>query len=91
MSATLVDFYINVVPLAAWVCYKEPTVGGRVLWVALLIALGSASTMVYLALQLLRMRPEEPLWRVLLRPRDAALLQAALGEREGLLIDANAG
>ncbi|XP_056164389.1 uncharacterized protein LOC115684668 isoform X4 [Syzygium oleosum] len=40
MAATLVDYYINVVPLAAWVWYKESNFFSALLWTVLLICLG---------------------------------------------------
>ncbi|KDO83841.1 hypothetical protein CISIN_1g046928mg, partial [Citrus sinensis] len=40
MAATLVDFFINVVPLATWVTYKESNWIGAMLWVILLVCFG---------------------------------------------------
>ncbi|URE21232.1 hypothetical protein MUK42_11328 [Musa troglodytarum] len=40
MVATLIDFYVNVVAIAAWVAYKEPTWMKAFLWVILLVCFG---------------------------------------------------
>ncbi|CAN1235260.1 hypothetical protein LINPERPRIM_LOCUS4446 [Linum perenne] len=40
MSATVVDFYINIFALAVWICYKESSIVSSVVWVILLICFG---------------------------------------------------
>ncbi|KAH9611556.1 hypothetical protein KSS87_019275 [Heliosperma pusillum] len=40
MTATLVDFYINVTVLAVWVCYKESSWIAAALWVILVVCFG---------------------------------------------------
>ncbi|XP_021690565.2 uncharacterized protein LOC110672172 isoform X3 [Hevea brasiliensis] len=40
MAATLVDFYINVVPLAAWTSYKESNSISAIIWIILLVCFG---------------------------------------------------
>ncbi|KAJ4701140.1 putative Transmembrane protein [Melia azedarach] len=71
MAATLVDFYINVVPLAAWVSYKESNWVGAILWVILLVCFGSITTCLFIFIQLLKLSPQEslrdPIYHVLLR------------------------
>ncbi|GAB4845203.1 hypothetical protein Ancab_038614 [Ancistrocladus abbreviatus] len=71
MGATLVDFYINVVPLAAWVSYKEANWFGAVIWVLLLVCLGSITTCTYITFQLFKLSAEEsmhdPMYHLLLR------------------------
>ncbi|KAL9255714.1 Embryogenesis-like protein [Drosera capensis] len=59
MAATLVDYYINVVPLAAWVSYKETNLVARVVWIILLVCLGSVTTCGYITLQLFKLSAEE--------------------------------
>ncbi|KAL0015761.1 hypothetical protein SO802_002830 [Lithocarpus litseifolius] len=71
MVATLVDFYINVVPLAAWILYKEPKWITAILWIILLVCFGSITTCAYILMQLLKVPSEEnlqdPMNYVLLR------------------------
>eukprot|EP00245_Coleochaete_scutata_P002134 TRINITY_DN12764_c0_g1_i1.p1 TRINITY_DN12764_c0_g1~~TRINITY_DN12764_c0_g1_i1.p1 ORF type:complete len:119 (+),score=7.38 TRINITY_DN12764_c0_g1_i1:63-419(+) len=71
MAATLIDFYVNVAVLSAWVCYKETTWIGRFIWVTLLICLGSIFTCFYVAYNLFKLGPSDPLYFVLLRERHA--------------------
>ncbi|KAI8550718.1 hypothetical protein RHMOL_Rhmol06G0129500 [Rhododendron molle] len=40
MLATLIDFYINVLVLGAWVCYKESNWISASLWIVLLVCFG---------------------------------------------------
>lgn len=61
MRATLVDFYINVVPLAAWVCYKERNWVAAAIWLVLLVCLGSITTCLYVTLQLFKLSADESL------------------------------
>ncbi|KAJ6920320.1 hypothetical protein NC651_014042 [Populus alba x Populus x berolinensis] len=71
MIATLVDFYINVIAVAAWICYKESNFITATIWILLLICFGSITTSVYIFIQFLKLSPEEslqdPVYRVLLR------------------------
>ncbi|GAY39709.1 hypothetical protein CUMW_046530 [Citrus unshiu] len=71
MAATLVDFFINVVPLATWVTYKESNWIGAMLWVILLVCFGSITTCAYIFVQLLKLSPQEslqdPIYHALLR------------------------
>ncbi|KAJ6930979.1 hypothetical protein NC652_014481 [Populus alba x Populus x berolinensis] len=71
MIATLVDFYINVIAVAAWICYKESNFIIATIWILLLICFGSITTSVYIFIQFLKLSPEEslqdPVHRVLLR------------------------
>uniref|UniRef100_A0A1J3DHH2 Transmembrane protein n=1 Tax=Noccaea caerulescens TaxID=107243 RepID=A0A1J3DHH2_NOCCA len=70
-STTIVDFYINIVPIAVWIVYKESTWLGSILWAVLLIVFGSLTTCVYLFLQLLKLTTsqasEDPMYYLLLR------------------------
>ncbi|KAK2976244.1 hypothetical protein RJ640_021955 [Escallonia rubra] len=71
MTATLVDFYINVVVLGAWVSYKEPNCISAILWIVLLVCFGSITTSGYIVLQLIKLSPQEsledPMYFILLR------------------------
>jgi hypothetical protein len=61
MRATLCDFYANVTVIFLWVCYKENTMARRIVWLILLVALGSIATCAYVLLQLFRLKPGEGL------------------------------
>ena len=61
MRATLWDFYANVFVIYVWVCYKEKTVALKVIWLILLVALGSIASCAFVLLQLFRLKPNEGL------------------------------
>ncbi|XP_057424714.1 uncharacterized protein LOC130718209 [Lotus japonicus] len=65
MSATLIDFYVNVVALAVWVTYKEPSWICAVFWIILLICFGSIATCTYIVWKLLQI--QDPAYLVLVR------------------------
>ena len=44
LVATLIDFYINVIFLYAWIFYKEESRISRGVWLVLMICTGSAAT-----------------------------------------------
>ncbi|KAJ4966446.1 hypothetical protein NE237_018295 [Protea cynaroides] len=71
MTATLVDFYINVVAIAVWVAYKESNWISGALWIILLICFGSITTCAYIVVQLFKISSQDPLqepvYHVLLR------------------------
>ncbi|KAF3785563.1 hypothetical protein EJ110_NYTH27526 [Nymphaea thermarum] len=78
MGATLIDFYINVAAISAWVIYKESNCFGALLWIVLLICFGSISTCLYIVIELFKLSPEDPLYLVFLnsRSRQASFLSA---------------
>ncbi|XP_071924118.1 uncharacterized protein [Coffea arabica] len=71
MTATLIDFYINILALGAWVIYKESNWISAILWIILLVCLGSITACAYIVLQLFKLSPQEssqdPVYYVLLR------------------------
>ncbi|KAJ8747701.1 hypothetical protein K2173_014375 [Erythroxylum novogranatense] len=71
MAATLVDFYINVAALGAWISYKEPNFISAAFWIVLLVCFGSITTCIYIVIQLLKLPPlqswEDLMYHVLLR------------------------
>ncbi|CAI5459699.1 unnamed protein product [Closterium sp. Yama58-4] len=77
MRATLVDFYVNVALIAAWVCYKESTWLARIVWVALLICFGSMATCLYVVIQLVALAPSDPLYSLLLREHHFRLIHGS--------------
>ncbi|KAI3680244.1 hypothetical protein L2E82_50469 [Cichorium intybus] len=71
MAALLIDFYIHIGIIAAWVVYKESSWILASVWVILLICLGSVTTCGYIVLQFFKLTPEEsskdPIYFVLVR------------------------
>jgi len=61
MRATLWDFYTNVVVIYLWLCYKEKTIIAKLLWLILLVTLGSIASCSYVLIQLFRLKPGEGL------------------------------
>ncbi|XP_073031744.1 uncharacterized protein [Primulina eburnea] len=73
MAATLVDFYINILVIGAWIVYKESNWIRTIIWIVLLVCLGSITTCGYIVLQFFKLTPQEslqdPIYFVLLRTR----------------------
>ncbi|WP_295673269.1 DUF1475 family protein [uncultured Mucilaginibacter sp.] len=61
MRATLWDFYANVTVIFLWVCYKENSMFLRIIWLILLVTLGSIATCAYMLIQLFRLKQNEGL------------------------------
>jgi hypothetical protein len=61
MQATLWDFYANVTVIFLWVCYKENSIGLRILWLILLVSLGSIASCAYVLIQLFKLKRGEGL------------------------------
>jgi hypothetical protein len=61
MRATLWDFYANITVIFLWVCYKENSIPLRLLWLVLLVTLGSIASCAYVLIQLFRLRRGEGL------------------------------
>ncbi|WP_096356803.1 DUF1475 family protein [Mucilaginibacter gotjawali] len=61
MRATLWDFYANVTVIFLWVCYKENSVFLRIVWLILLVTLGSIGSCAYVLIQLFRLKQNEGL------------------------------
>jgi hypothetical protein len=66
--ATLWDAYSGFFLFFAWVCFRERTMGARVLWFFLIMGLGNIATSAYLLIQISRLRSGDPA-RMLLLPR----------------------
>jgi len=56
MRATLWDFYANVTVIFLWVCYKENSIALRIIWLILLVTLGSIASCAYVLIQLFRLK-----------------------------------
>ncbi|MBS1529820.1 MAG: DUF1475 family protein [Bacteroidetes bacterium] len=61
MRATLWDFYTNVLVIFVWVCYKEKNWLLKILWLLLLVCLGSIASCAFVLIQLFRLKPGEGL------------------------------
>lgn len=55
-SATLWDFYANVLFIFVWIVYKEQSVVRSLIWFILLTCLGSIATAAYVLIQLFRLK-----------------------------------
>jgi hypothetical protein len=71
MKATLIDFYINIAVLWAWVVYKERSWPVRLVWLVLFVGLGSITVTLYVVLQLMKLRTGDSFDKVLLRNEGA--------------------
>ena len=67
MQATLWDFYANILIIYLWILYKERNIGIRILWAVLLFCLGSIASILYVLIQLFRLKDDEPLENILLK------------------------
>jgi uncharacterized protein DUF1475 len=61
MRATLWDFYANVAVIYLWLWYKEKGIAPKIIWLILLVALGSIASCAYVLIQLFRLKPGEGL------------------------------
>jgi Protein of unknown function (DUF1475) len=59
MRATLWDFYTNVTVIFLWIVYKEKLIALKIIWLILLVALGSIATCAYILIQLFKLKPGE--------------------------------
>lgn len=61
MRATLWDFYANVSVIYLWVCYKEKGIAVKIIWLILLVLLGSIASTAFVLIQLFRLKSNEGL------------------------------
>jgi H+/Cl- antiporter ClcA len=61
MRATLWDFYANILVIYVWICYKEKNWVWKIVWLILLVTLGSLASCAYVLIQLFRLRENEGL------------------------------
>jgi hypothetical protein len=61
MKATLCDFYTNVLVIYIWIWYKENKLLPKIIWLILLVTLGSIATCAYVLIQLFKLKPGEGL------------------------------
>ncbi len=67
LVATVKDFYVTQIPLTLWMAYKETSWIARTLWFVAFVCLGSIATSFYILLQIAKLKPEDPLEKVLSR------------------------
>ena len=65
--ATLADAYFGFLTFFAWVAYKQRTTASRVLWFVLIMLLGNIAMSIYVLRELIRTKPDEPLFTLLTR------------------------
>ncbi|KAG5250687.1 hypothetical protein OIU78_012491 [Salix suchowensis] len=82
MTATLIDFYINVVALSVWVAYKESSWISAFVWIVLLICFGSITTSAYIVKQLLQLTSQDPAYLILFNRGNSYL--SMLGQKTGM-------
>lgn len=61
MRTTLWDFYTNVIVIFVWLCYKENKLYFNIIWLILLVTLGSIASCAYVLIQLFKLKPGEGL------------------------------
>jgi len=61
MRATLWDFYANVAVIFLWVWYKEKSYLLKIMWLTLLVFLGSITSCAYVLIQLFTLKKGEGL------------------------------
>ncbi len=64
-QATLADAYFGFLTFYVWVAYKEPSLWRKALWFVLIMALGNIAMAVYVLIQLAKLKPGEPISRML--------------------------
>eukprot|EP01118_Nematostelium_gracile_P000971 TRINITY_DN1096_c0_g1_i1.p1 TRINITY_DN1096_c0_g1~~TRINITY_DN1096_c0_g1_i1.p1 ORF type:complete len:134 (-),score=17.40 TRINITY_DN1096_c0_g1_i1:86-487(-) len=69
--ATLADFYTNQMIVYLWIFYKEKKHWMlRILWLVLVLMVGSMATGIYVLIQFFRLKPNDPLYRMFLNDSD---------------------
>jgi len=71
-KATLVDTYCAFLTIYIWIFYKERTWLSRLIWLLLVLTLGTFAYAAYILIQLFKLKPGEPVATILLRtPRSS--------------------
>lgn len=66
-QATLSDTYFAFLTIYLWVFYKETSWISRVLWFVGIMLLGNLCISAYVLIQLFRLKPEDPVSKILVR------------------------
>jgi len=70
MRATLWDFYANVFVIYCWILYKESSLGTKLLWLILMVFLGSIASCLYILVALFRLKPGEGVKELLINRKN---------------------
>jgi hypothetical protein len=65
--ATLIDAYYAFITFFVWVCFKEPSHGRRIGWFIAIMLTGNMAMAIYVLLQIVRLKPGQPLSAILVR------------------------
>lgn len=77
--ATLLDAYCAFLAFYVWVAWRERTWTGRLVWLVLIMGLGSITMALYVLLALRRVAPGEPPWTALFALRGTSGAATANG------------
>lgn len=66
MRATIIDFYANIFIITLWMYFKEKTISLKITWTILFVCLGSIATLLYVLIQLFKLKPGEGVRELLL-------------------------
>lgn len=67
MRATLWDFYANVFVIYCWILYREKSIGIKLLWMILMVCLGSIASCAYILIALFKLKPGEGVRELLVK------------------------
>jgi len=67
MTATLWDFYANVLAIYCWIFYKETNWVWKIFWLIAVCTLGSIGTCLYIVIALFRLKKGETVKDLLIR------------------------
>jgi hypothetical protein len=70
MRATLWDFYANAFVIYLWIFYKEPGILLKIVWLILMVCLGSIASCLYILIELFRLKPGEGIHELLMKQHD---------------------
>lgn len=65
--ATLADAYFGFLTVFVWIAYRERTMTARLVWLVLVMSLGTIAVAFYMLIALRRLHPGDPIERLLTR------------------------
>jgi hypothetical protein len=65
--AAMLDAYYGFITFYVWVVFKERSMPSRLLWFVLIMTTGNIASAAYILIQLLKLRPDEPVSTILVR------------------------
>jgi hypothetical protein len=63
----LIDAYYGFITFFVWVCFKETRLTRRIGWFIAIMLTGNMAMAIYVLLQILRLKPDQPLSAILVR------------------------